>query len=812
MESWTEGDDGDIDVSSSDEDESAAWDRAALLASFSPPRWVAARERASTAIERRRQRALLGLGHVQMGNSEADTDDENDDDDDDDDDADYDEEEEEEEDDDDGDDDERDSDSETTSFTDSPSALSASSWTGLSDAAVDAANNEHLVARMDRMAQREASVSTGWARTEDILKGLEWGGRTTWRNELMPEETHAFGRDVRRRTEGGRRDGKRMSQLSGGSTTASPRSSMSLSMYDFEKLTQDDIIGMADDVKIATVHEHMLRADVRDTARAAEILGDYVSKREKEAARVARQQAAAEAAELRRRQARDAAARAESGDDGPTACGEQDNRPTAVTAKPSTPPQPEPEPEPEPQGKVPMLHDTVEQRPILAPTGCFRACLHTCTCRDILPPPQVPKHSRTTDRATGKHGNAESQNVADGSKRQMHAAAEASARQSEADQVVREQHHELTETRKALLERLAKARELVRSEEIITNATTISGGGRDGQQLEQQRLTGFSKGIEPPQPLKRSSPMPPPSSATQMRARGLRSLSSGDVSAAASAATAAAAAVGPPATNDSANARTSLTNFRLPPALGVERPPPRPRGVGASISVSAALGDQTAAQTQRRSPKSAEERVMQVLAEGNEALAHGRHDTAVELFERALQICPGHASLASRLAHARSVKREVNRVVGQWMRVPGASGVGSKRPSPSATHALKVAERCATPVMGGLRPRAGHGTTKGRAGSRSHSAMADLGGGGGGHPSSPRSIVPSGWVQNPALYSSSQQSSSGAVTPAAAAVSAGKRAPAPRPSSVSAVPAVSRGATGSSWRRDMVRHAVAPPR
>ena len=68
-------------------------------------------------------------------------------------------------------------------------------------------------------------------------------------------------------------------------------------MYDFENLTQDDIIGMADDVKIATVHEHMLRVDVRDTAKAAEILGDYVSKREKQAARVARQRAAAEAAE-----------------------------------------------------------------------------------------------------------------------------------------------------------------------------------------------------------------------------------------------------------------------------------------------------------------------------------------------------------------------------------------------------------------------------------------------------------------------------------------------------------------------------------
>ncbi len=631
------------------EGEAGAWDRAALLASFTTPRWVSTSE----AIDRRNNQL--------DATSEEDTEDEE----------------------------ERlgdagDEDEDDFSMYDSGSATSSTSWTALSDRQEDAhdgcVDSASLIARMDRAAHREDAVPNEWVRTEDILKSIEWVDRAPWHNEVLPEEAHAFGRGPRRRAGGRRRDSRRLSQLSGGSTAASSNVSRSLSMYDFEHLSQCDIAGMADDVKIATVQEHMMRQDARDAAKASEILSEYVEKRCSQTALAARQRARARAEELSRQRLGRLEARNEAKD--------MVVSDATVVDQPMTPPL-----EAHFQRVVPKLHETVEQRPILAPTGCLRACLRRCTCRDVLPLSQtstaVQGDRPTSLSDTGNRLRSPAQKVAEHSQPQWHSEKPIGL-ESDTAQAVEKQQRDLMQTRTALLDRLAKAREIVRADEMA--------GGADKQ---QSWLTGFSKGVAP---LK----TPVPTVAARLRSR-----SAGDIDIATSESANTAQAVAA----SSENTRISTTNFRLPPAQGIPRPPPRSeRGSSVSSSechqkcvYSSAAADSvtnSGGTTERLLSLSADEIATKKLVEGNEALALGRHDAAIQVFEQALQICPGHASLASRLAHAKGVKREVNRVVGTWLRAPGASGVGSKRPNPSAIHSLKVAERCATPISRtGCRPK-----------------------------------------------------------------------------------------------------------
>jgi hypothetical protein len=653
MQGWLPDDLDAESCSSSEDGEAAAWDRAALLASFTEPRWVSTSE----AIDRRTK--------VLDASSEEDTEDEE----------------------------ERLSDDsydeDDLSMCDSESAtsrseLSSRSWTVLSerqegahDGSVD---NASLIARMDRASHHDDAMTNEWARTEDILKSIQWIDRAPWHNQVLPEEARAFGQGSRRRGErrGARRDSRGMSQLSSGNTTSSSNMPMSLSKFDFERLSQCDIAGMADDVKIATVQEHMMRQDVRDAARASEILSEYVAKRTSRTAVAARKCARARAEELsRQRLAQLEALNAAEDMVVSDASAEQEDGATLGDI-PMTPPKPEVDF----QRAVPKLHEKVEQRPILVPTGCLRACLRRCTCRDVLPRAQTSK-SILGDRATSLSDSraSTSQKVTERSQLQRHFE-KTFGPEHDAAQAIENQHHDLMQTRTALLDRLAKARETIHCDETA--------GVADKQ---QKRLTGFSKIIANPPTRSRS--------ASEMGSE------------AANAAPAVAAS--------SANTRLSTTNFRLPPAQGVPRPPPRNDRGGSVYSLgrhqnsscSSAAADSVTnprqmerGATGRLFTLSPDEFATQKLVEGNEALALGRHDAAIQVFEQALQVCPGHAHLASRLAHAKAVKREVNRVVGTWLRAPGASGVGSKRPNPSAIHSLKVAERCSTPIVRvGCRPK-----------------------------------------------------------------------------------------------------------
>ena len=685
-------------------DQEAPWDRAALLASFAPPRWVSA-ERAA---------AFSGEQHDDGPRSdELD-----------------------------------DSDSDSDSGSDAYSELSASGHgssgsartpTGwLSGEAGRQIDHAGLIARMDRVAAatREESDAGEWASTEEILKSLDWGGRDTWQNELLPElsDPVGLGRNVRRRTDrscsgGGASGWNRMRSLSGRATTAKPRIVSSLSQFDFENLTETDIFGMADDVKIATVQELVGRPDVRDIPRADELLGTLVAKRAKRQAQVDKW-----AAYQVERDAIAAGCEVAAPDAADTPIADRHNvaHPAAGGLPPAeqpragstTPPQmlaqiehwPPQQQQPAPQQlveirrKVPLLSQKVKQRPILAPAGCFRACLNGCTCpaRDRGLPPAVPAVTKSLKReCTGSVDRAIA--LCDSLGQPVTLERQPLTQEEE------EAERELQATGQALLERYAQARELVANEAAAVKADT---SGSDSQQVQQQRqLTGLSKGVPPPQPQLQRQPSPPPgvslSPADKLRARGLGSLSSGDVGVVASAATADAAAV------DVALERTSLTNFRLPPAQGVDRPPNGSRqqqrqqqqqhgngGSSAEPSPSAARRlqlrntyQQHEASHTHRSPESAEDKAMSILADGNEALSVGRHDAAIELFEKSLEVCPGNAALAARLTHAIGVRREVKRVVGQWLRAPGASGFASahRRPSPGAIHRGIVAERASTP-------------------------------------------------------------------------------------------------------------------
>ena len=56
------------------------------------------------------------------------------------------------------------------------------------------------------------------------------------------------------------------------------------------------------------------------------------------------------------------------------------------------------------------------------------------------------------------------------------------------------------------------------------------------------------------------------------------------------------------------------------------------------------------------------------LLAGNEALAVGRHDAAIQLFEDGVRDHPENVLLKARLSHARSVRKEVKRVVSGWLK------------------------------------------------------------------------------------------------------------------------------------------------
>ena len=612
-------------TSSSDEDEdedeeegeAAAWGRAALLASFTEPRWVGAAE----AIGRRASRSGV------LSEDDAEDDQEQ----------------------------LRDSDEHDDYISDSGSATSqsetsSSSWTSLRDRQDDAndgpVDGAALIAHMDRAARCDGSMTNEWTRTEDILNSIEWADRAPWQNDVLPEKTLAFCQTSRRRS---RRS--RMSQLSGGSTTVSSIVSRSLSLHDFDHLSQSDIAGMADDVKIATVQEHLMRQDVRDATKASEILRDYAAKRSPQMALEARRQARARAEELRRLRMEDLENRDEfeevctilkTGSSSTSVEHEDTSVLTPLAANPMSPPQAEEDW----LSKVPKLHEKVEQRPILAPTRCLRACLHKCTCRDAFPlaqtTKQIQRESANSLSDTSNRLAATSHKVAERPQLQRRHEKTVGLEETDVDQGIEKHQRELAETRTALLDRLAKAREIVRAEQ-------------------------------------RAGPSP-------------QAVPHADIAA------------------SSGKTRTSTTQFRLPPAQGAPRPlsgndrgssSERHRRGGPS---SGALDSVTIARCVERLPTervlscSPDEIIAQILAEGNEALAMGRHDAVIQVFEQALQVYPGHPTLAARLAHAKTVKREVNRVVGTWLRTPGASGIGSKRPSPSAIRSLKIAERCAAPI------------------------------------------------------------------------------------------------------------------
>lgn len=100
-----------------------------------------------------------------------------------------------------------------------------------------------------------------------------------------------------------------------------------------------------------------------------------------------------------------------------------------------------------------------------------------------------------------------------------------------------------------------------------------------------------------------------------------------------------------------------------------------PAGSSAS-SISSGPSSPRATERERGATKSPppepfDERVNMYLFAGDEALAQGRHDTAIAKFEDALSYClPQTASfrkLQQRLLHARRVQSEVRRVVADWL-------------------------------------------------------------------------------------------------------------------------------------------------
>jgi hypothetical protein len=97
------------------------------------------------------------------------------------------------------------------------------------------------------------------------------------------------------------------------------------------------------------------------------------------------------------------------------------------------------------------------------------------------------------------------------------------------------------------------------------------------------------------------------------------------------------------------------------------------------------------------SPDKYDERVTMALFAGDEALAVGRHDTAIAKFEEALGHCKprsaGFLKLQQRLVHARRVQSEVRRVVGDWLKT-------QDRQCGIAGATIAVARSVSTPVMG----------------------------------------------------------------------------------------------------------------